>query len=956
MLWFKLIHPEDAARVMANHATLLKNGFIDHEYRIITSAGEIKWVVNRVWIIKDEKGNPIRMDGITKDATVRRKAIEKLHDALEKEHTLNLQLIRREEELAAHEEELQQVNQQLSTTIAQLKKSEKALRKAQHLAKIGNFECDLLNKQTYCSDEAEIILGIDISKLTFSSQRDALINIVHPEDKPRVLAFFLKVLSGKRTSGKLQFRIMSEKQEIKYIIAYTDKIQKDQNEKVALVSGIIQDVTGTVLSIHQLKEERVRSELALWGGDLGLWDWDIQTNAVTYNQRWAEMLGYSLSEIVPTADTWKNLIHPEDEQNVFASINAHLEGKTPFFQSEHRLRSKSGDWIWILDSGRVIKWDSAGKPVRAIGTHKDITDKKLAEEEVRKLALVAQKTENGVIITDAHGITEWVNEGFTRITGFTNQEMKGKKPGDLLQGPETDPATKTLMHERFSKGQEFHSEILNYTKTGEKYWLRLDVQPIVDQQGRLQRFIAIQTDITQRKQVEQQLNFQANILRNVKESVIVTDLQGKVMYYNQGAEAIFGYTAQEMLGHELVSLYLEPPSPEERKKIWDTLTSAQSFNGEWLGKHKNNTLVWVHVTTTLLVNELGEPIGLIGVSKDITDRKKAENELKRSEAYLQSIFDATVQAYFLLDPEYKIIKFNKTASDAIKRIHGKELRIGDNIIEYSDINALEDFKRNIQKAFTGENVFTSRELFFANGQQRWFEVQYLPARNEHNEIYGVAFVSLDITQRKLTEIALLKSYQEVQNFRNALYTSASISVTDTSGIITEVNEAFCITSGYTREELLGHTHKLINSGFHNNEFFEDLWKSISAGKPWKGEIKNKAKNGAFYWVDTSITPILDENGHIIQYLSVRYLVTERKKAEEDREALIKNLTRFAFMTAHNLRGPLARVLGLVSIINLDDPADPINKTALEKLTNSAQELDAVIYKMIDMVNLSDLKR
>jgi PAS domain S-box-containing protein len=219
----------------------------------------------------------------------------------------------------------------------------------------------------------------------------------------------------------------------------------------------------------------------------------------------------------------------------------------------------------------------------------------------------------------------------------------------------------------------------------------------------------------------------------------------------------------------------------------------------------------------------------------------------------------------------------------------------------------------------------------------------------------VAFVSLDITQRKQTEIALLKSYQEVHNFKNALYTSASISVTDTCGIITEVNESFCSTSGYEREELIGQTHKLINSDYHSDEFFNDMWKSISAGKTWKGEIKNKAKNGAYYWLDTSITPILDENGQIIQYLSVRYLITERKKAEEDREALIKNLTRFAFMTAHNLRGPLARIQGLVSIINLDDPADPINKSALEKLTISSQELDAVIFKMIDMVNLSELK-
>jgi PAS domain S-box-containing protein len=188
-----------------------------------------------------------------------------------------------------------------------------------------------------------------------------------------------------------------------------------------------------------------------------------------------------------------------------------------------------------------------------------------------------------------------------------------------------------------------------------------------------------------------------------------------------------------------------------------------------------------------------------------------------------------------------------------------------------------------------------------------------------------------------------------------LNTSALISLTDKHGRIIEVNETFCKVSKYSREELIGSTHKLINAGYHSKEFFSELWKTISAGKSWRGEIHNRAKDGTYYWIDTSITPVLDENGKIIQYLSVRYLITERKKAEEDREILVRNLTKFAFMTAHNLRGPLARILGLISILNLDNPADPLNHTALEKLKVSGQELDAVIYKMIEMVNLGELK-
>ncbi|MDO1446697.1 PAS domain-containing protein [Rhodocytophaga aerolata] len=700
LLWFKVIHPEDAPRVLANHDVLLKNGYIGHEYRIILPDGETKWVLNRVWIIKDKQGKPVRMDGITKDATTRRKATQQLEEALAKEHTLNHQLVMREAVLIKHEEELKLVNQQLCETVERLKKNEKALRRAQQLAKVGNFEWNLLeNRLDFCQE-----IAVEASKhfASLLAKKDAAcyLALVHPHDKGKVDGFVNNVLSGKKSGGKIQYRLITSKQEIKHIAVCVDTVEKDSSGKVVKLSGIIQDVTSTMQAFHRLKEEKNRFELALWGGDLGLWDWDITTGFVSYNKRWADMLGYALDEIAPTVDSWKNLLHPDDVENMLMVVQDHLDGKTPSFQLEHRLKSKSGDWVWVLDSGKVVRWDAEGKPLQAVGTHKDITAKKLAEEEVRKLALVAQKTENGVIITDAEGVTEWVNEGFTRISGYSFEEIKGKKPGSVLQGPETDLSTIDLMYKHISQGKEFHTEILNYTKSGKKYWLRLDVQPIFDTKGRLQRFVAIQTDITKRKEVEQQLNFQANILKNVKDSVIVTDMKGNVIYYNQGAEAIFGYSIDEMLGKDLSAIYPTTLDLTKWRRNIDQLRNGNPFEGEWQAKNKKQELIWVDVSTTLFMDESGEPVGLIGVSKDITDRKKAE---------------------------------------------------------------------------------------------------------------------------------------------------------------------------------------------------------------------------------------------------------------EDRELLIKNLTKFAFMTAHNLRGPLARILGLVSIFNQQDATDPINKLILDKLQVSAQELDTVIFKMIEMVNLRELR-
>ena len=142
------------------------------------------------------------------------------------------------------------------------------------------------------------------------------------------------------------------------------------------------DLTERKRAEQELETTKKRLELALSGGDLGLWDWHIPGAEVLYSGRWYSMLGYSREELGSDLDSWTKLIHPDDLASVKAALDSHLKGKTPAYECEHRVRRKDGQWLWLFDRGKVVEWDEAGAPVRAVGTYMDITERKRAEAEL----------------------------------------------------------------------------------------------------------------------------------------------------------------------------------------------------------------------------------------------------------------------------------------------------------------------------------------------------------------------------------------------------------------------------------------------------------------------------------------------------------------------------------------------------------------------------------------------
>jgi len=204
--------------------------------------------------------------------------------------------------------------------------------------------------------------------------------------------------------------------------------------------------------------------------------------------------------------------------------------------------------------------------------------------------------------------------------------------------------------------------------------------------------------------------------------------------------------------------------------------------------------------------------------------------------------------------------------------------------------------------------------------------------------------------------SLERSLKELADIKFALDQSTIVAITDQRGIINYVNNEFCRISKYSREELLGQDHRIINSGYHPKEFIRDLWTTIVAGQVWKGKFRNRAKDSSIYWVDTTVVPFLDSEGKPYQYVAVRHAITQRKLAEEQvlkqaaelqRAAQLSFVGELAAGLAHEIKNPLAGIQGAVDIlIRRRDKNDP-EREVLEGMRHEVVRIDRTVRALLD---------
>ena len=359
---------------------------------------------------------------------------------------------------------------------------------------------DLLFANSVFTQEFQIAFGIKLKPGI------NLLNAIPEEIRPEWKVYYDKALANERLTFEKKF-VFGERT-IYSEVAMNPIVVEEQ---VVGVSCFSHDITERKQAEEALRDSEARWQFAVDGSALGLWDWNVQTSEVFFSKQWKAMLGFKDDEISESLEEWDKRVHPDDKEKVYADINKHLDGNAEFYNNEHRVLCKNNSYKWILDRGKVISRTDDGKPLRMIGTHTDITERKQAEEELRKTH------ERLELAMDAgeHGFWDWDLNTDKVYFSPRYYTMLGYEPGELpmqlstwvnLMHPEDRKTIVPQVQKHVENAETYEVEFRLKCKDGTWKWISGRGKSFgFDKSGKPQRAVGVHVDITKRKLAEQEL-------------------------------------------------------------------------------------------------------------------------------------------------------------------------------------------------------------------------------------------------------------------------------------------------------------------------------------------------------------------------------------------------------------------------------------------------------------------
>ncbi len=311
------------------------------------------------------------------------------------------------------------------------------------------------------------------------------------------------------------------------------------------------------------------------------------------------------------------------------------ESQRPY---ELELLSADGRKLWVEVHESPVVQD--GKTSAMVGALTDITERKRAHDQLRLQGSALEAAANAITITDRQGVIQWINPAFTALTGYSAAEAIGNPPGSLVKSGKHDQAFYVAMWATLNAGEVWKGEITNRRKDGSLYIGEKIITPLINDAGEITNFTSVEQDITERRTMQQSLQEQASLLDKAQDAILVRDLEHRILYWNKGAERLYGWTAEEMIGHiPLDDVYDDLGRFDEAQKL---VLQDGEWNGQILQRRKDGNLLTIEAHWTLVRDEAGRPKSVLAINTDITEKVEAERELQQYTDRLEAIREIDV--------------------------------------------------------------------------------------------------------------------------------------------------------------------------------------------------------------------------------------------------------------------------------------------------------------------------